>query len=439
LIADAWGTAPSTRDASPADTSPLQDVADATDPFDSDSAQDSSPTDTADTTDDADEADSPDAWEDPNPWGLTGPALAAGRDHVCVIVRADDLAPGDVWCWGGNDYWQLGLTEQGVRANGEPKRVVWFDAGTRSGAVALTAGDGFTCALRPDGSLWCWGDNRLGQLGDGTQLPQPGALAQVKTLGTAWGVSAGDAHACALLGSGEVKCWGDNRMGQLGDGGVEGSPSPQQVLGFERGAAQVIADGQMTCALTPTGGGQAWCWGADPRLRDRPASPTPTLWATDVARASLGEDTLCVWDEVSITPRCVGRHPQAIEGLMVGGAFQEPLSSPVEISRLDGARTLALEARTRCFLDRFGWPWCWGQNEEGQLGPERAPEPSLEPGPVSLPGRAQSLVITGSGALCARDAQGQVWCWGNNADGVLGRRSVVPFDASPAPANVPQL
>lgn len=444
LTAEVWSPwedtrAPSdTADASPSDDLPSEPPDTRTgDGFrpdlpSEDTPQDA-PTDTSpsDTPDTPDTSDIPDP-NDPNPWGLSGPSLAVGWDHACAISRADVLTPGEVWCWGANDEAQLGVPDP--PPYGTPQRVPTFTANTRQGAVAVTAGKGFSCALRADGTVWCWGDNREGQVGGG---PMAARLSptQADTQGTAWAVRAGRAHACALLGGGEVRCWGANTAGQLGDGTLSGGVTPRPVAGFARGAAQVIADGDVSCALRPERGGELWCWGADPRWRDRPPTLEPTLWVTNTTRASLGDDTACVWADDDITPRCVGRHPQAIQGVSGGSALDEPLQDPVEVSRLDGARSLTLTARTRCFLDRFGWPWCWGHNDQGQLGPDRADEASsLDPGPVALQGRASDLAISGLGTLCARLEPGDIWCWGSDAHGGLGRGPLpLPFDPTPAP------
>jgi hypothetical protein len=367
--------------------------------------------------------------DDPNPWSLSGPSLAVGWDHVCAISRAEALTPGEVWCWGANGQGQLGAD---APSDGTPRRVPGFSARTRQGAVAVAAGKGFTCALRADGTVWCWGDNSQGQLGASASGPPKGPT-QANIQGLAGVVSAGRAHACALLGRGEVQCWGDNTAGQVGDGSPLGVPAPAPATSIPRGASRLLADGDVSCALITERGSELWCWGADPRLRDRPPTPTPNLWATQAALAALGDDTACVWGAGEVTPRCVGRHPQAIEGLMDGGAFSEPLRSPVEVSRLDGAQALTFEARARCFIDRFGWPWCWGHNDQGQLGPDRPEPSSLEPAPIPLPGRATELGISGLGTLCARSARGEVWCWGSDADGGLGRGLLgASFDPNPS-------
>ncbi|HVH11805.1 MAG TPA: hypothetical protein VM759_02075, partial [Longimicrobium sp.] len=129
----------------------------------------------------------------------------------------------------------------------------------RDAFVTVSAGLGFSCGTTLDGAAYCWGDNSFGQLGtggfDGQTLP-----AAVAGLAPAWSASAGAAHACALSRSGRVYCWGDNSLGQLGDGTFNGSGTPVAVQAAPSVVfAQVSAGAIHGCALALDG--SAWCWG----------------------------------------------------------------------------------------------------------------------------------------------------------------------------------
>src|SRR5262249_25732961 len=140
------------------------------------------------------------------------------------------------------------------------------------------------CAIRNDGSLWCWGWNRCGQIGNGedgtcgddldatavmrpTRVCAEGAGASCVPLGPVAHVSAGFDHTCAVVASGEVVCWGDNFDGQLGDGTVNNRTAPTFVCESGDGddctrlgnVAQVFAGDTHSCALTTQG--EAFCWG----------------------------------------------------------------------------------------------------------------------------------------------------------------------------------
>jgi len=124
----------------------------------------------------------------------------------------------------------------------------------------LSLGQGFSCGLRTDGRVLCWGGNELGQLGDGSTT-QRNAPVLVGALESVTQVSAGFAHVCALRGDGTVWCWGDDVNGQLGDGSVGGSrTTPAQVVGLTD-VEQISAGGTFTCALRADG--DVWCWGGN--------------------------------------------------------------------------------------------------------------------------------------------------------------------------------
>jgi alpha-tubulin suppressor-like RCC1 family protein len=152
-------------------------------------------------------------------------AVTTGAEHTCVI-----LTDGGVLCWGRNSSGQLGLGDREDRAD-EPdelgEALTPVDLGAGRTALELRAGENFTCARLDDGSVKCWGDNRYGQLGQGDGRARgvaPGQLGDALPpidLGTgrrATALSTGYRHVCALLDDRSIKCWGSNHRGQLGLG-----------------------------------------------------------------------------------------------------------------------------------------------------------------------------------------------------------------------------
>jgi alpha-tubulin suppressor-like RCC1 family protein len=173
------------------------------------------------------------------------------RGQTCAL-RAD----GSVWCWGSNAAGELG----NGTTNNSPSPV---KVKLSSFAVQIGAGSGFTCALLATGDVDCWGNNSEGELGNQSTtpslLPTPASLPS----GSTRAIAVGGFHACALLTSGNVDCWGWDQSGQLGDGNSGSFEDfPVGVVGLPSGGVQAVAaGGYSTCALLTSG--QVWCWGDD--------------------------------------------------------------------------------------------------------------------------------------------------------------------------------
>lgn len=175
-------------------------------------------------------------------------APPAGGGHRCE-VRAD----GSLWCAGRNSHGQLGngTTRDSaalVRA-GSP--------GQRWRTVAV--GGNASCGLQTDQSLWCWGDNSVGQLGDGTNSER-NAPVLVEPAGD-WLDLDVDSHVCAVRVDHSLWCWGAGRRGQLGDGGGVDRATPIR-LGADTGWSSVTVGPGWTCGVRLDGGRR--CWGAAP-------------------------------------------------------------------------------------------------------------------------------------------------------------------------------
>lgn len=171
--------------------------------------------------------------------------VAVGSEHRCA-VKTD----GSVWCWGRNSDGQLGIPSSGTTLT-EPQQV------TGLGSVrAIVAGDEHTCALGDDGKVRCFGSNEVGQLGragGSNYVPQ-----DVEGLEGVQRLTAGERHTCAALADGTVKCWGWNRTGQLGDGTDLNRSAPVAVNGLS-GVQSVAAGSEHTCAMDAEG--EVLCWG----------------------------------------------------------------------------------------------------------------------------------------------------------------------------------
>ncbi len=183
-----------------------------------------------------------------NPALLKVRKLALGGFHGCAVI-GDATAK----CWGWNEFGQLGDGTTGKQAvKRAPVAVVKL-----AGVQDLALGENHSCALLEAGEVRCWGSNEYGQLGDGGRRDSPRPVA-VKGLTGVTELVAGGYHTCARLGDGALRCWGSNGAGQLGDGSTQDRRVPTPVIGVGP-ARQLAAGREHTCGLLADGA--LWCWG----------------------------------------------------------------------------------------------------------------------------------------------------------------------------------
>jgi alpha-tubulin suppressor-like RCC1 family protein len=176
-------------------------------------------------------------------------AVSAGYSHACAL-----LVDGTVRCWGDDQSQQLGAT----LASGDSPVPVTVPGLTA--VTAIAAGWAQTCALRSDGSVWCWGNNTHGELGNGAAMAGVTSSATPVKVPSIAGATAISAHetACALLSDRTVVCWGRNETGTLGNGSPMDSDVPVPVTGLTDVTGIVTGDTHTCAALV---GGKYACWG----------------------------------------------------------------------------------------------------------------------------------------------------------------------------------
>lgn len=176
--------------------------------------------------------------------------VTIGTNHHCVIDSNFKAL-----CWGSNSKGQLGLDPEKTTTKSAPVYV----ENLPQGVIHTAVGSEHTCALLESGSVQCWGSNEKGQLGNGGT---ENSSVPVQVTGLDSGVIAidsGDAHTCALKDDGSVYCWGDNDKGELGNGNNEQQSAPAQVSGLANAITQMSAGPEHTCVLDADK--VAWCWG----------------------------------------------------------------------------------------------------------------------------------------------------------------------------------
>jgi alpha-tubulin suppressor-like RCC1 family protein len=276
--------------------------------------------------------------------------------------------------------------------------------------VAVAAETVHVCAVAGDGSLWCWGDNRDGQLGDGT-TESKAAPVRVASLGTDVVQVALSYHStCALSGNGSIWCWGNNQNGQLGNDKRTGSLAPEAVKGVEGQARQLVAGGSV-CVRTD--GGKVWCWGfvSDDSIVNVNSRPYQVDGLADVLDIAVGASHLCVLKSDG-TVWCWGGN---LKGQLGDGSRKGGLV-PIQVKGLAAATRIFAGADGSCALKTDGTLWCWG---------------AVNGSPVpALVGRLPDTVEVALGIehSCARRADGTMWCWGGNGHGQLGDGSLLPSD-----------
>lgn len=319
--------------------------------------------------------------------------LAAGYFHTCAI------RDGIVWCWGYNDDGQLGTGDQQSRET--PTEL----PGTA--ATSLTAGAYYTCAINA-GRFRCWGYNNDGQLGSDEMPTTPSALDGFVAL------RAGAYHACGLRDDGSLWCWGVNSVGTLGDGMATGaylrSPEPRQIV---TGRVDVATGWDHTCSVDLAG--EVTCWGANRRGAVGDPTRTAKLRPQDVmlpgvpTKLAAGRRSACAIVGASEDMYCWGLNDQGQLAMPPGPAILAPTFTGT--SNVTG---LALGANFGCG-SVGGSLMCWGANDAGQLG-DGTTNGRYTPMPVAM-----NLVgVATGGAFSCATGGNDVYCWGANNYGQLG-------------------
>ncbi len=307
--------------------------------------------------------------------------LSLGNNHTCA--RHTD---GTVRCWGVGVGGRLGhADETSIGDNEAPGSLDPIDLGR--GAVQISAGGGHTCAVLDDAQVRCWGLNNHGQLGMGMGMnvgddESPGSVPSVNLGEDAIMVAAGLEHSCALLSTGQVRCWGRNQTGQLGRGdtdnlGVDQDPAEEPPVILPEPADLIVCGRNHCCVRLVTGNMMCWGEGGSGRLgygdtddygddetlaEILPVTPPSPI----VQLAARGLHTCALLEDESL--RCWGEADRGRLGLGDNVDQLEFPMTPIDTGLTGTATGIAAGDSFTCAHFDNGQVKCWGDNDHGQLG-----------------------------------------------------------------------
>ncbi|MDR2560491.1 MAG: Ig-like domain-containing protein [Holophagales bacterium] len=311
--------------------------------------------------------------------------------------------------------------------------VVTVTGGTTSVPTAIAAGDGHSLTIKDDGTLWAWGRNQYGQLGDGTQTNR-NAPVQVGDDNNWETISAGHSHSLAIKQDGSLWGWGRNDQGQLGDGTQTNRNVPKKI-GTDNDWKAVSAGYTHTLAIKDDG--SLWAWGqnrydqlgnnAGGNWNDFSMEPirvgTATNWKAVSARnnhsfAIKNDDTLWAW----------GRNDSGQLGLGNGGELDDFEKSPVQVGTDKNWTAVTACEEHAVAIKSDGTLWAWGSNQSGQLGDGTDIDRKA---PVRV-GEASDWAGVPAGwyhTLALRTGGSTLWAWGRNQYGQLGDGTTTTINA----------
>lgn len=344
--------------------------------------------------------------------------LALGRDHACAI-RASMT-----YCWGSGSSGQTARSP--VDSDLRGALPVAFAEPTS--LMDLSASNNYSCGVRLDGRVLCWGDGSSGQLGHGSVVEMSRSPVLVAGIDDAVDVELGMNHACALHRNGEVSCWGSNELGQLGSGTAGSgltSATPRRVEGLSD-IVSLAASAKNTCAVHRQGA--LFCWGdGGTGLLDLASASSSEV----PVRVPLAEPVLQIGIGTHGSHQCVltsnrkvlcwgsGRSGELGIGQEVSS--EEPFFQPVKVEGIGPVKEIYTSERGTWALMQDGTLNVWGHGSIPQETNENNAALLTVFSPVQVFGANEVAEFSpGLYHNCITRASGGVWCWGLSTVGQVG-------------------
>ena len=383
--------------------------------------------------------------------------LDLGGRQSCFLLET-----GTIRCWGDGSHGRLGYGDTQTVGDDETPASKG-DVNLGAVAVQVSTGGSHTCALTESGTVRCWGFNQDGQLGYASGanelIQDPADLGDVNVGGSVTQIVTGSSHTCALLSTGNVRCWGEGIDGRLGYGdtddvGDDETPASKGDVNVGGTVAQIVAGQTHTCALLETGAVRCWGEGLDGKLgysnednigdSETPASAGDVNVGGTVTQLAAGAFHTCALLDTG-NVRCWGRGQSGQLGYALGyitainiGDDEDPATAgDVDIGGV--VEQISAGGLHNCVRLSNDTVRCWGIGQYGRLGyvsednigDDEEPAPS---GDVDIGGAAVEVAAGGSHS-CALLVSGAVRCWGDAANGRLGYSNLNPIGDNETPAS----
>ena len=335
--------------------------------------------------------------------------IAAGGSSYSIALKSD----GTLWAWGINNESQLGTSTSETCIN-EPYTLSCsttpIQVGTDTNWLAIAASGHHTVALKKDGTIWAWGINSYGQLGDGTSgnISNKTSPIQVGT-DTNWlAIAVGGNHTVALKKDGTMWAWGRNNYGQLGDGTSGNIKTSPIQIGTETNWSDIATGEYHTVALKKDE--TMWAWGrnnfgqlGDSSTNDR-SSPVQVGIETDWKAITAAEThTIAIKNDGTMWSWGIKLH-SGLEGSSIIGE-----DSPIQVHIDTDWSAISAGSAHNIALKSDGSLWAWGSNGSGQLGDGST---SNRASPVRVGTDTDWTAIEAGAHNIALKSDGSLWAWG---------------------------